>query len=428
MNRTVEQVTPRRCAVYTRKSTSDGLDQDLTSLDVQRQAAESYIASQKNQGWTCLAERYDDGGYTGANTERPALQRLLDDIQAGKVDAVVVYKVDRLSRSLRDFVQLLQFFEKRGVAFVSVTQHFDSSTSMGRLTLNILLSFAQFEREMISERTRDKMAAARKKGKWIGGPPVLGYDIDHKEKKLVANPQEASLVRRIFALYLEERSLIATAQRLNADGVATKRYVTRAGRTIGGVPFLNTSVQSILKNPLYVGKVRFEGKLYPGIHEAIVDEETFSKVQTLLAENAPQKGSNGIGKREGLLSGLLRCKACGCGMFLTYTAKGPRRYLYYACATARKRGRGSCPTMRMNAQGIERAVVEALGKLANQDPPAEGQTPSLGAFLMAIPVWDALVLQEKRRILQGLFEAIDYDGRDGRLGFTFRGELARKAG
>src|SRR3989338_7784663 len=217
--------TPKKkiyCAIYTRKSTSEGLDQDFTSLDNQRESAENYVNSQKSEGWIILPEKYDDGGYTGANTERPALQKLIADIKEGKINCVVVYKVDRLSRSLLDFVQLLELFEKHNVVFISVTQAFNTNSSMGRLTLNILLSFAQFEREIISERVKDKMGAARKKGKWLGGRPILGYELDKVNRKLIINAKGAKIVREVFDLYLKEKSYLLVAKILNEKAYLTK--------------------------------------------------------------------------------------------------------------------------------------------------------------------------------------------------------------
>ena len=234
-----------RCAIYTRKSTNDGLEKDFTSLDAQRESAENYIKSQKHMGWSIVSDSYDDGGFTGANTERPALQQLLNDIQKKKIDCVVVYKVDRLSRSLLDFVKLLKFFEEQQITFVSVTQHFDTNTSMGRLTLNILLSFAQFEREMISERTKDKMRAARMKGKWVGGRPPLGYSTDKEKCKLVINPKEAELIRLIFNLYIEKKSVLQTARALNELGHTTKSYPF-GGQAGGGVKFKNSNISEKL--------------------------------------------------------------------------------------------------------------------------------------------------------------------------------------
>ncbi|MFH0839086.1 MAG: recombinase family protein [Candidatus Omnitrophota bacterium] len=263
--------------MYTRVSTTEGLEQEFTSLDNQRESAESYIQSQKSEGWIALPERYDDPGYTGANTERPALQKLMADIKEGKINCVVVYKVDRLSRSLLNFSQLLESFEQDNVTFVSVTQAFNTNNSMGRLTLNILLSFAQFEREIISERTRDKMAASKKRGKWVGGRPPLGYDIDRINRKLIINPKEAELVKEIFDLYLEKQSLLSVAITLNKNKRMTKSYTTLENRNSGGIKFKSTSIQSIIKNPFYVGKVGHAGQLYQGEQERIISDEVFQK-------------------------------------------------------------------------------------------------------------------------------------------------------
>jgi len=354
------------CAIYTRKSTNEGLDQDFTTLDNQRESAESYINSQKNEGWIILPEKYDDGGYTGANTERPALQKLIADIKEGKINCVVVYKVDRLSRSLLDFVQLLELFEKNNVVFVSVTQAFNTNNSMGRLTLNILLSFAQFEREIISERVKDKMGAARKRGKYIGGKTILGYDVDRANRKLVINEEEAKLVHVIFDLYLELKSFLKVAVVLNDKGHRTKRYVTKSGKVMGNTKFKNTNIQLILQYVLYTGKVKYNGELYPGLHEAIISEETFNKVQQIIANNRVRRDNPKNTRNTGLLNRILRCKACNSVMFHTYTSKKDnRKYRYYVCMNAQKRGYKNCPTRSVNAQQIENAVVVSLIKIAS---------------------------------------------------------------
>lgn len=387
-----------RCAIYTRVSTSEGLEQEFTSLDNQRESAESYIESQKSEGWLILPEKYDDGGYTGANTERPALQRLLADIKEGNINCVVVYKVDRLSRSLLDFSQLLEFFDKNNVTFVSVTQAFNTNTSMGRLTLNILLSFAQFEREIISERTRDKMGAAKKKGKWIGGRPSLGYDIDRIKHKLIANPKEAEIVREIFNLYLEKRSLLAVAIALNDKRYTTKHHITPEGKTAGGVKFENGTVQIILKNILYTGKVMYNGKLYQGEQEAIISDDIFQKVQELLAKNKPTWKMPKTKKHIGILSGILHCKACNCAMYYSYSMRaGKYKYCYYLCMNASKRGYKSCPTKLLNAQKIEQKIVELLRSI----------TP-MPAF--DEEAWNKLTLQEKISTLKSIVKEIGYDG------------------
>ena len=235
-----------RCAIYTRKSTEEGLEQEFNSLDAQRESAEAFIRSQTHEGWNCLPDRYDDGGLTGGNMERPALQRLLADMGAGKIDLVCSYKVDRLSRSLLDFAKMMETFERHGVSFVSITQQFNSATSMGRLVLNVLLSFAQFEREIIAERTRDKMAATRRKGKWSGGTPVLGYDLDPRGRRLHVKDEEATRVRAIFALYLEHQALLPVVQELARRGWVGKRWQTRHGRPRGGRPFDKTSLYRTL--------------------------------------------------------------------------------------------------------------------------------------------------------------------------------------
>src|SRR5438477_143918 len=237
-----------RCAIYTRKSSEEGLAQEFNSLDAQRESAEAYILSQRHAGWTALADHYDDGGYTGANLERPALQRLQSDIEAGRIDCVVVYKVDQLSRSLLDFSRLMGIFEKRDVNLVSVTQQFNTTTSMGRLTLNVLLSFAQFEREIIAERTRDKIAATRRKGKWAGGYPLLGYDVDPRGGRLLVNEDEAVRVRAIFELYLEKQSLLPVVEELARRGWVGKRWFNRKGKERGGQPFTRTSLHRLLTN------------------------------------------------------------------------------------------------------------------------------------------------------------------------------------
>lgn len=262
-----------RCAIYTRKSTEDGLEQEFNSLDAQREAGEAFVRSQAGEGWAPVPDRYDDGGYTGGNTDRPGLRRLLADVEAGKIDCVVVYKVDRLSRSLLDFAHLMRAFEDRGVSFVSVTQQFNTATSMGRLVLNVLLSFAQFEREIIAERTRDKIAATRRKGKWAGGHPPLGYDLDPKGYRLVVNEPEAERVRAIFALYLESGGLLPAVAELNRRGWTTKSRATRAGARRGGKPFGRSSLHRLLTNVTYAGKVKYKTETHPGGHSALVNTD-----------------------------------------------------------------------------------------------------------------------------------------------------------
>ncbi len=360
-----------RCAIYTRKSTEDGLEQEFNSLDAQREAGEAYIKSQQHEGWTCLSDKYDDGGFTGANMDRPALRRLLGDIEAGKVDCVVVYKVDRLSRSLLDFARIMETFDRRQVSFVSVTQAFNTASSMGRLVLNVLLSFAQFEREMISERTRDKIAAARRKGKWSGGMPVLGYTVE--QTKLVVDDAEASRVRQIFELYLERGSLLAVVKELHARSWHTKQWATRKRGLRGGKPFNKTSLYHVLTNVVYVGKVRYKDEVHDGEHQPIVDPELFTQVQQMLARNSRSGGRATRHQHAALLRGRLRCTACDCGMAHTYTSRGARQYRYYVCTRAQKQGWKKCPSPSVSAGEIERFVVDQIQAIG-RDPTVIAET------------------------------------------------------
>jgi DNA invertase Pin-like site-specific DNA recombinase len=276
-----------RCAIYARKSTEEGLSQPFNSLDAQRESAEAYISSQRHMGWTALEQRYEDGGYTGANLERPALRALLDDIQSGQVDCVVVYKVDRLSRSLLDFARLIGIFEERGVSLVSVTQQMNTTDSLGRLTLNILLSFAQFERELIAERTRDKMQAARRKGKWLGGNPVLGYDVDPRGGGLKINTEEANQVRFIFQSMAEAKSGGEVVNQLSRRGWTTKTWVSRSGRQHRGRAFQESDLIRLVKNVTYSGELRDGEQIYPGEHPAIVDSDLWERANAAVVGVRP---------------------------------------------------------------------------------------------------------------------------------------------
>jgi site-specific DNA recombinase len=361
-----------RCAIYTRKSTEEGLQQEFNTLDAQRESAQAFIAAQKHEGWICLPEKYDDGGFTGGNLERPAMQRLLKDIEAGKVDCVVVYKVDRLSRSLMDFARAMQTFEKHGVTFVSVTQQFNTTHSMGRLTLNILLSFAQFEREIISERTRDKIAAARRKGKFAGGKPLLGYDLASTPAgaKLAVNEAEAEQVRSIYGLYLEYQALIPTVRKLTELGWVNKQCLTRGGKVYGGRPFDKTSLYRLLTSKTYVGLITHHDQVYPGEHPAIVDQTLFDRVQAILGRNGKTAGATVRNRYGALLKGLLHCSCCRCSMLHTYSVKpgkAAKRYRYYVCLQAQKRGWHTCPSKSVPAGEIERFVIDQI-KWIGKDP------------------------------------------------------------
>ena len=369
-----------RCGIYTRKSTEEGLQQDFNSLDAQREACEAYIASQRHEGWIALPEQYDDGGFTGANTDRPALQRLIADIEAGKIDAVVCYKIDRISRSLMDFARLMDLFEKHQVALVSITQAFSSASSMGRLTLNILMSFAEFERQMIAERTRDKLSAARKKGKWLGGTPVLGYTVQTAPtRKLIIIPEEAAMVREIFQLYAEHQSLLDVAKEMNRRGWRTKIWVTKTGKRLGGRRFNKSDLSRILGNVTYIGQVNFKGELYEGEQERIIEEALFRKVQDILAGNAVDCGSSRRNRHQALLRGLLTCGYCGKSMIHSFTKKKNKIYRYYVCNTAVKEGYGMCPTRSVPAKKMEDFIVQQLRTI--------GEKPELAqATLKAVQV------------------------------------------
>lgn len=356
-----------RCAIYTRKSTDEGLDQDFNTLDAQREAAEAYIASQRHEGWVAISDHYDDGGFTGGNMERPALQRLLRDIEAGKVDCLVVYKVDRLSRSLLDFSRLIEILDRHNATFISVTQQFNTTNSMGRLTLNILLSFAQFEREIISERTRDKMSAARRKGKWTGGMLILGYDVEPKTKRLIVNEAEAARVREIFELYLRERALIPTVKELARRGWTTKRWQTVRETERGGKTFDKTALFYMLTNITYIGKTEYKGEIYEGEHPAIVSEDVWQRVQNLLRENRRTGGRDVRNKYGALLKGMLYCEACNAAMIHSYTIKGVKRYRYYVCSHAQKNGWDTCPTKSLPAPEMERIVIESIRSIGADD-------------------------------------------------------------
>jgi site-specific DNA recombinase len=342
-------------------------------LDNQREAAEAYVKSQQGEGWEILADRYDDGGFTGGNMDRPALQRLLADIEAGKVDRVVVYKIDRLSRSLLDFAKLADFLETHHVSIVSVTQQLDTSTSMGRLTMNMLLSFAQFEREMVSDRTRDKMHAARRRGKWTGGTPRLGYDVAPEGGKLLVNKEEAGQVKAIFGLYAENPSLVTVSQELNHRGWKRKSWTTKDGSRHEGGPWDAANLRRILTDPIYAGMMPLGGDTFPGEHEAIVPKALFQRVQAIMKENRRTGGASARNKHGALLRGLLRCSACDAAMVHGWTRKGRCLYRYYVCDKAHKRGWATCPTKSVSATRIEEFVVNQI-RAIGRDPEIRRET------------------------------------------------------
>ncbi|MBI5843205.1 MAG: recombinase family protein [Deltaproteobacteria bacterium] len=350
-----------RCAVYTRKSHEEGLEQEFNSLDAQRESAEAYIESQKLQGWRLLPDRYDDGGFSGGTMDRPALQRLLTDIDAGKVDLIVVYKIDRLSRSLLDFMKMIELFNEKGVSFVSVTQHFSTTDPTGRMFLGILITFAQYEREVIAERIRDKVAAAKRRGKYCGGVPILGYDVDRESKKLLVNPEEARLVQYVFRRFIQVGSAKKLAQELNDQGYRTKAWTTKKGKVREGAEWNTGHVYRLLNNRVYIGEIIHKEASYPGEHEGIVDRPVWDKVQAILADNKPVKISMARTKMVAPLKGVIHCGHCGCSMGPTYTRKKDRNYTYYICEKDAKRAVSLCPLKRVPAGDIEKAVLEQMG-------------------------------------------------------------------
>jgi DNA invertase Pin-like site-specific DNA recombinase len=351
-----------RCAIYTRKSTEHGLELEFNSLHAQREACEAYIKSQASEGWICLPKQYDDPAFSGGNLDRPALQRLLKDIEGGLIDVVVVYKIDRLTRSLSDFARLVEIFDAQSISFVAITQQFNTTTSMGRLTLNILLSFAQFERELASERVRDKVAASRKKGKWMGGTVPLGYDA--KDKKLVINETEAKAVRTIFERYIALKSVPRLIAELDRKSIVTKQHQIK-GKVIGGIPFNYGTILYVLKNRIYLGETGHDGKWFAGEHDPALDRQTFDRVQEIMKGNAVKRSKRRT-ESGALLTGFLYDDR-GNRMSPTYAIKKGVRYPFYV-STALLKGR-KCQAgsiARVSATEIEKAVLKLVHKYAKE--------------------------------------------------------------
>lgn len=389
----------KRCAIYCRKSHEEGLDQEFNSLDAQREAAQAYILTQRFNGWKAINKRYEDGGFSGANSDRPALKALLKDIEAGEVDIVLVYKIDRLSRSLLDFTSLFSQFEKYHVSFVSVTQQIDTSNPAGRMMLNILMTFAQYEREVIAERIRDKFSASRRKGMWMGGCVPVGYKvIDHR---LTIVPAEADLIRWIFHRYTEVSSVSAIVHELNEQ----KRYHP------SGRKWQYATVLKILGNVIYCGKVSYRGERYEGEHDAIIDMPLWESVQHLLqsAKGSPRRArSDSVAP----LRGILRCGHCGCAMTPTYTSRKNVRYRYYKCHHS-KSAPHDCPFGSISANEVERLVFDNLGEILRTQTfralLLEAGVPesTLNVTLGNLPAfWNTLFPIERARLVQLLFERV----------------------
>jgi site-specific DNA recombinase len=402
-----------RCAIYTRKSSEEGLELAFNSLDAQRAAGEAYVASQSAEGWLLVPDGYDDAGISGATLARPALKRLLADIEAGKIDVVLVYKIDRISRSLMDFAKLIDIFERHRVTFVAVTQQFNTTTSMGRLTLNVLLSFAQFEREVIGERIRDKFAASRAKGMWMGGIPCLGYDV--WDRKLMVNPAEADLVRLIFRRFLDLGSALLLIRELNAQGHRTKSWTTQAGTFREGRLFDKGTLYKILRNPAYIGLATHKGQNYPGEHEPIIDRAIWDRVHEVLATNAKRRGNEARARTPAPLRGLMWCTHCSSAMTPTHTRRpNGKLYRYYICLGASRRGHDTCPVRSIAAAEVEGLVLAQVRRLLaspemvartitavrREDAAADDSVLEDGEVIELYPA-------EQARILRLLIERID---------------------
>ncbi|MFO1152774.1 MAG: recombinase family protein [Rhodospirillales bacterium] len=407
-----------RCAIYTRVSTDERLDMAFNSLDAQRDAALAYIESQKHEGWILVGDRFDDGGFSGGTMERPGLQRLLRDVECGRIDVIVVYKVDRLSRALGDFARIVEIFERHNVSFVSVTQAFNTTTSMGRLTLNILLSFAQFEREVIGERIRDKFAASRRKGMWMGGIPPLGYDVG--ARKLMVNQKEAELVQLIFSRFLRLGSATELARELRQAGHTTKCWTTQDGKHRPGKPIDKGAIYKILGNRIYLGEAMHKGTSHPGEHDAIVDGETWDKVHAILADKARRRGNVTRAQTPALLKGLIFAPG-GRAMTPSHTRKAGRLYRYYVATDAIRGGHADCPVRSVPAAEIEEAVVAQVRHLletpeivartwaaANPDGTASLPEREVVARITEFaPLWEQLFPTEQARIVRLLVERVD---------------------
>ena len=417
-----------RCAVYTRKSSEEGLEQEFNSLHAQRESCEAYIASQRSEGWVLVRDQYDDGGISGGTLERPGLKRLLEDIEDGLVDVVVVYKIDRLSRSLMDFSKLVEVFDRNDVTFVSVTQSFNTTTSMGRLTLNILLSFAQFEREVTGERIRDKIAASRRKGIWMGGVPPLGYEV--KDRKLVIKDDDAANVRWIFARFVEIGSGTELARELAARGIRTSR-----GNRID-----KKYLYRLLNNRVYIGEAVHKGDSYPGEHDAIIDRAIWDKVHAVLTVSPRKRAARTRADTPALLKGLLYGPD-GAAFSPTHTRKAGKLYRYYVSQTVLKHGAGSCPVGRVPAGEIEAAVIDQLRAVFRQPEIVAGtwkaaraqdgeitEADARDALIRLDPLWDELFPAEQARIVALLVERIDIctDGLNVRLRMDGLTGLARE--
>lgn len=399
-----------RCAVYTRKSTEDGLEQEFNSLDAQYEACAAYAVSQRHEGWVVIPDRYDDGGFSGGNVQRPGMQRLLADVAAGKVDIILVYKIDRLTRSLADFAKIVDVLDRAGASFVSITQSFNTTTSMGRLTLNMLLSFAQFEREVTGERIRDKIAASKRKGMWMGGTVPLGYDV--VDRKLVANPVQADLVRHIYSRYLELGSVVALAEELNAQGHRTKVQIRTSGPHRGGCIFRRGTLYHLLSNPIYLGKMVHKGEIFDGEHQAIIPVDLWNAAQDKLKVNASGTSRRLRSEQPSLLVGLV-FDAEDRAMTPSHATKPGKRYRYYV---TRPDQLDDTPAWRVSAYDLENIICDQLSALLTDqhficemapDAPTEGLSQALAKADLAAAALRSGTVRSKALLLAQLVHRID---------------------
>lgn len=419
-----------RCAVYTRKSTEEGLDQEYNSIDAQRDAGHAYIASQRAEGWTAVNDDYDDPAFSGGNMERPALLRLLADIETKKIDIVVVYKIDRLTRSLADFSRMIEVFERHKVSFVSVTQQFNTTTSMGRLMLNVLLSFAQFEREVTGERIRDKITASKRKGMWMGGVPPLGYDVANR--RLIKNEKEAKLVRHIFKRFVELGSSSLLVKELRLDGVTSKSWKTQEGHMRVGKLADKNLIYKMLNNRIYLGEIRHRDQWYPGEHETIIERSVWDAVQAILDENPRVRGNSTRAKVPFLLKGLVE-GSDGRALTPWFTRKkNGRIYRYYLPTRENKEYTGASGLPRLPAAELEATVLEQMRRVlrapemvasvvdkALQQDSALDEAQVTVAMTRLDAIWDQLFPAEQQRIARLLIEKVIVSHHD--IEVRFRG-------
>ena len=409
----------KRCAVYCRVSSDERLDQEFNSIDAQKEAGHAYIASQRAEGWIPVADDYDDPGYSGGNTDRPALKRLLADIERGLIDIVVVYKIDRLTRSLADFAKMVDVFDQHDVSFSAVTQQINSATSMGRLMLNVLLSFAQFEREVTSERIRDKIAAAKRKGMWMGGVPSIGYDVVNRQ--LVVNDAEAAVVRRIFEEMLTIGSPTQIAANLTAEGITTKAWTTQEGQTRSGTRIDKKYLHKLLRNRIYLGELSHKGNWYPGAHPPIIDRALWDKVHAVLAKDSHARSveTKIRSRTDALLRGLLYAPS-GERMYPTYSSKRGHKYHYYVSKSESRFGAPGKSFARLPAPEIDAAVVAQIRTVLTSPESIaavvrhiqrNGAQIDEATTVMAMgrlnDVWDQLFPVERHRIANLMIERID---------------------